>query len=349
MLDAPVILAIAPKKVTRTVAAWVAGCKTLDNEVNIAGVILTGVAGKRHSRVITEAVERYADTPVLGVIPRISGSDLLPSRHLGLITPAEFESSEDSLIDLRKVFEENVDVGRIIEIADQTPDLKHDFAKIKAPRQKKFTVGYFKDKSFSFYYPENLEALADEGAEMRPVSSIDDPHLPADIDALYIGGGFPETNLPALVANRSMMRSVRQAAENGLPIYAECGGLIYLSKFLFYKGHRYEMAGVFPAEITMCRKPQGHGYSIMEVDSDNPYFERGRRIKGHEFHYTTVENPNAAQTCLRVERGSGAYDKRDGFTAGNTFATYLHLHALSETGWAKAIANKAVEYRKKSN
>ncbi len=349
LLGAPVIIAIAPKKVTRTVAAWVLGCKHLDPDINIAGVVLTGIAGARHRKVITEAVENDTGVPVIGAIPKVRNTDILPSRHLGLITPVEFENSGESMNELRQLFEDNVDTDRLIEIARSAPEMEAiSEPEIRKPDEK-FNIGYFKDRSFSFYYPENLEALERQGAQLVPINSISDTRLPEGLAGIYIGGGFPETNLDALIANRPMMRQVKRASDMGMPIYAECGGLIYLSKNLYYNGRNYEMAGIFPVDIEMNERPAGHGYSIMKIDAENPYFEIGAEIKGHEFHYTRATRLNGAETVMQTIRGSGAKNGRDGLTHKNTLATYLHLHALSGSVWAKSFARKAIEYAKKDN
>ena len=210
-------------------------------------------------------------------------------------------------------------------------------------------IGFFADKIFSFYYPENLEALENEGSELIKISSIEDKELP-EIDGLYIGGGFPETNLKELLVNISMMKSVKEKANQGMPIYAECGGLIYLSNSIEIEKKTYSLANVFPINLKMDKKPQGHGYYNVKVDKENPFFEIGEEIKGHEFHYSKVlSGYDDIQTCFSVERGSGSFKKRDGLIFKNVFARYLHLHSLGYKNWAKSFVNLVVKNKELIN
>ncbi len=206
-------------------------------------------------------------------------------------------------------------------------------------------VGYFRDAVFTFYYPENLEALESLGAELVPVSSLEDTRLPA-LDALYIGGGFPEVHAERLVQNRKLMESVRCASGNGLPIYAECGGLIYLARAITCHDKRYDMAGVFDIDLRLDAKPVGHGYAQVCIDRPCPFFPNGTELRGHEFHYSgPVAPPEAQQTCMAVDRGFGLGNRRDGLVKNNTMACYIHLHALGNRAWAKAVMRKAHDYR----
>jgi cobyrinic acid a,c-diamide synthase len=205
-------------------------------------------------------------------------------------------------------------------------------------------IGYFKDSVFTFYYPENLEALEARGAELVPVSSLADQSLP-EVDALYIGGGFPETHAEQLVRNRSMMKAVKDKALEGLPIYAECGGLIYLARSLRCGDVVYPMAGLFPIDLVMHRKPVGHGYTAVRVDSPNPFYAVGTSLRGHEFHYSGLaEGPQGEESCMRVERGVGVGGSRDGLVRFNTLACYTHVHADGVESWASAMVSRAADH-----
>ena len=206
------------------------------------------------------------------------------------------------------------------------------------------TIGYFSDSVFTFYYPENLEALGRAGARLVAISSIDDSRLP-DIDALYIGGGFPETQLEKLLGNTSLMKSVRDAGEAGMPIYAECGGLIYLSRTLHMGAKKYQLAGLLEVDLEMHPKPCGHGYVAMTVDRDNPYYTPGTTIRGHEFHYTGIMSAPSFDTCMKVEKGSGLGLGRDGLVYRNCLASYMHIHADGVPEWAPAFVRAASRYR----
>jgi cobyrinic acid a,c-diamide synthase len=335
LLKAPVILVINVTKVTRTVAALVLGCKMLDTEVNIASVILNQVAGKRHEQLIKNAVESETGIKVVGSIPKIKDMEILPSRHLGLVTPGEYDKSSVAVEEVRKIVKENVEIDSVINIAENAENLEEEFFEIKHDDSGRgLKLGYFKDKIFSFYYPENLESLANRGVELVSISSIADKKLP-DIDGLYIGGGFPESNIMELLRNRELMEQVRLKAESGLPIYAECGGLMYLAESIEYEGEIHSLSGVFPMEVKMKKEPQGHGYMQVSLNEKNPFFAQGIELRGHEFHYSRISNINEnIKTCLDVKRGKGAIDGKDGLIYKNVFASYMHLHSEGSPEWA---------------
>jgi cobyrinic acid a,c-diamide synthase len=345
LLQAPVLLVVSAAKVTRTVAAIVRGCIDFDPAVNIAGVILNRVAGKRHLRVLSDSIREWTGLPVLGAIPRL-GDDatLIPGRHLGLITPAEYEDGADLQATLRGIAEDFLDIDAIIEIAESAPPLSYTSRASRPVRSEQVKIGYFRDPVFTFYYPENLEALRAQGAQLAQVSSLDDGALP-ELDALYIGGGFPETHADHLARNRSMMKSVEEHARNGLPIYAECGGLMYLCRSLRWDGVVYPMAGLFPVDLSMHQKPVGHGYTSLRVDAPNPFYPIGTSIRGHEFHYSApVDGALNAESCMRVETGAGLGAGRDGMVRFNTLACYTHIHADGAESWAAAMTSRAATH-----
>jgi cobyrinic acid a,c-diamide synthase len=180
------------------------------------------------------------------------------------------------------------------------------------------------------------------------MNSLSDSRVP-DIDGLYIGGGFPETHAEALASNQSFRENLRQLAESGLPIYAECGGLVYLGEELLMEGKRYPMVGVLPIVFGFSRRPQAHGYTIIEVDRQNPYFEVGTKLRGHEFHYSNVLewHGKARDLTFKVERGTGLVDKRDGVCYKNVLATYTHIHALGFPCWAEGVVSRSRENKQK--
>jgi len=348
-LKTPVIIVQNISKVTRTAAATILGCMKLDPDLNIAGVILNQVAGERHGKVAKDSIEDITGIPVVGMIPKLSAKFILPSRHLGLITPEEFEEKSNIILDLQNIIEENVDVSKIIELSRNVASIDYENEEtIKSDystKQTKVKIGYFKDQSFSFYYPENLELLVEAGAELIPISPASQADL-EDFDALYIGGGFPETNLKSLASNNSMFSALKKLVEDGLPVYAECGGLMYLAEEIQWKGNAYSLSGILPIKIKMFDKPQGHGYSEVVVDSENPFFDLGCNIKGHEFHYSKIIDFNPElKSSLSVLRGSGCFNKRDGLTYKNVFASYLHVHALATPEWIKGMIKCACNYQ----
>ena len=351
LLKAPVILVCNVTKATRTVAAIIYGLREFDRSVNIAGVIINQYGGPRHKKIITEAIEKSTGIPVVGAIPRIKGESLLPARHLGLITPAEQTEVSTMIERLGKLISENVDLEKIVSLAQTAPELECENmpSEISAQGQRNVRIGYFSDSAFTFYYPENLESLQEIGAELIPISSLEDRNLP-NIDALYIGGGFPETHVDKLAQNRELMQIVKEQAENGLPVYAECGGLIYLCRSLTIDKTTYPMTGFFDVNLVMKKAPQGHGYSLMEVDRANNLFPVGTVLKGHEFHYTTpVDGDVKIDSVLQVTKGSGFAGGRDGLVKNNVWAGYLHIHALGTPEWAQNFVKMAEKYKNEKN
>jgi cobyrinic acid a,c-diamide synthase len=346
LLDAPVVLVVNAAKVTRTVAAIVNGCRAFDPDVAIEGVILNRVAGERHLKVLSDSITKNSGAPVVGAIPALGDdSTLIPGRHLGLVTPSEFRDGANLESKLRGIAE-SLDVDRMIDIARSAGPITADST---APRggtgaARRVRIGYFKDTVFTFYYPENLEALEAGGAKLIPVSSLEGESLPK-VDGLYIGGGFPETHAEQITRNRSMMDSVRDAAVGGLPVYAECGGLIYLARSLRWNDTTYPMSGLIPIDLDMHRKPVGHGYTLIHIDAPNPFYPIGTSIRGHEFHYSgPMGGLDEVTSCMTVESGVGLGGARDGIVVENTLASYTHIHADGVTEWAKSIIKKAAEY-----
>jgi len=331
-LACPVVLVLSPTKVTATTAATVLGCQQLAPDLDLRGVILNQVAGERHARVVRQAIEQHTGVPVLGVLPKINGQ-VLPSRHLGLVPPAEQEPAELLRDIMANAARQNCDLERMLDIAHSAGSLK---ATAPEPVEneshlataERVRIGYFYDSAFTFYYPENLEALQNGGAELVAISALTDKQLPP-LDALYIGGGFPETHTEKLSANQDLLGAVQQAATGGLPIYAECGGLMYLAESLEWEGNHVPMAGVLPIRVRMHDRPQGHGYCRMVVDQPNPFFSEGTVLVGHEFHYSFLTGgATGVTTAYRVEKGRGCVDNRDGIVHGSTLASYLHLSLL---------------------
>jgi len=337
-LQAPVVLVVNATKVTRTIAALVLGCQKLDPAVQIGAVIVNQIGSVRHGRIVREAIESACRVPVLGAIPRAGADPLLPTRHLGLVTPHEHANRDSLAQSLSELVSGRVDFDRLLEIARQAPAFPVPSVPVRhqdgGPR---LTIGYLNDSAFSFYYPENLEALR-AGADLVSISALGDASLPANVDALYIGGGFPETHAQALSANSSFLGSLREAARRGLPIYAECGGLMYLSRAVTWHGRRVPMAGALAFEVAVCDSPQGHGYAELMVDRANPFFPVGTRLRGHEFHYSRIipEDGHPATACA-VLRGAGCLAGRDAIVQDNIWAAYTHLHALATPEWARGM------------
>lgn len=349
LLNTPVVVVLPVTKVTRTAAAFVLGLKLLDEDVKIAGVILNLVGGVRHKRIVTQAIEDETGIPVLGAIPRLK-EDPLPDRHLGLITPSEHCEAERSIETSGQLVSDNVDCDKLLDISRRVKPLKlsirSDADIDKTGRSLK--IGYIFGSAFNFYYPENLDTIRRSGCDLVVIDPLRTKSLP-ELDALYIGGGFPETHATELTTNREFMNSVADAAQRGLPIWAECGGLMFLAEKLIWQGKEYKMAGVLPVDVVMHKRPQGHGYQEVEVDRENPFLEVGTIIRGHEFHYSQVETASIKSTIFDVKRGTGIGNKRDGFIINNVVASYLHIHSAATPEWGRGIIKAAMNYKKRCN
>jgi cobyrinic acid a,c-diamide synthase len=336
-LAAPVVLVLDCTKMTRTAAALVLGCRAMDPEVDLAGVILNRVGCGRHETIVREAVAGIAGTPVLGAIRRITGDDPLPGRHLGLVTAVEHPDPEEAVQRAAEAVAAGVDLDRLLAVAQWAPEL--ELMPVDSPiEQVAVTIGYLEGKAFSFYYPENLERLRAAGVQLVPIDPANASVLP-DVDGLYIGGGFPEVHAARLGANTEFTASVRARVDAGMPIYAECAGLMYLARELVVDG------GVLDLVVEQRPTPQGHGYEVAVVDRDNPFFAAGTRLVGHEFHYSRlVDGGERQNSVLRVERGTGIGGQRDGIIDGRVWASYLHLHAGATPGWADGFLSLAAQF-----
>lgn len=344
-LDLPVLLVVDCTKTTRTVAVLVLGCQRFDPEVRIGGVILNRVGTPRHEALVRQAVEQYTGIPVLGAMPR-SKEDAFPQRHLG-ITPCPEHAGAGAAV---QTLAEKA--ARYLDLVGIEKMMAPCASEPEAPRparhgaEDSVRIGILKDAAFQFYYAENLEALVRCGAQLVEINALTAKELPM-LDGLYIGGGFPETSAQALSANVSFRGSLKRAAEAGLPIYAECGGLIYLGESMVLGDEVFPLVGLFPVRFGLMKKPQAHGYTVLKVEGKNPYYPEGTEIKGHEFRYSRVEEwgGEVARLALRMERGVGFAGGRDGLVFKNVLALYTHIHALGTISWAPALVARAREYR----
>ncbi len=294
---------------------------------------------------VTEAVEKYTGLPVLGAIPRMK-RDIFPMRHLGVTPHQEYEGSEEAMALLAEMAVASLDLDRIEDVMVQV-DGWNPVERTVLP-EKKLRIGLLMDAAFQFYYSENLEALELAGAELISINALEQKELPA-LDGLYIGGGFPETSAGKLAANVSFRDSVKAAADCGLPIYAECGGLIYLGSSIEIDGEEFSLTGVFPVRFGMSKKPQAHGYSIFETSAINPVYEVGTEVKGHEFRYSVILewSGDSKGLVFEMKRGVGFMDGRDGLCYKNVLALYTHVHALGTPQWAMGFMKCCYEFRKK--
>lgn len=340
----PVILVVDVTRMTRSVAPLVLGFMNFDPAVHIRGVILNKVARPRHEAMLRAAIQEYCGIPVLGAIPKNAYS-VFPERHLGLVPAAEHDSVREAIAANIGVARQHLDLAQIRQLAETAPPLQLEAPALPTKVPATVRIGVISDAVFTFYYPENLEALACAGAELVYINSLEDPALPP-VDGLYIGGGFPEVFGGVLAANEGLRNAIKAASLGGLPIYAECGGLMFLGRSIIWEGNRYPMCGIFDFDVVIEGKPQGHGYTEMRSLPGNPFFPPGTCIKGHEFHHSRVINADPKlRYTYEVLRGEGIGEKRDGVMCRNTFATYHHIHAIANPDWAPRFVAQARTFK----
>ena len=332
-LSTPVVLVIDSSGMTRGIAPLIRGYLDFDPDVDIRGVILNKVGGARHEAKLRAALERYTDAEVLGAIGRDAKLEI-PERHLGLV-PANEAGAADAVIGrLADAITAGTDLDRIIEIANaaRPPAEVSGFdSQHPAPDVR---IAIARDAAFGFYYQDDIEAFARAGAELIPFDTLNDAHLP-EADGLFIGGGFPETHLDALTANKSLQSDIRQALAAGMPAYAECGGLMYLARSIEWRGEHGDMVGVVPADVIVGKRPQGRGYMVVEETGNSPWPAfRKTNIPVHEFHYARLENlPADNHFTHRVLRGTGIDGDHDGLIINKLLAGFAHHRNTTANPW----------------
>lgn len=346
-LGAPVVLVIDTAGVTRGIAPLLMGYRMFDQEVDIAGVVLNRVASPRQEEKMIAAIERYTDIAVLGAIGR--RSDLVvEERHLGLTTPQETDDVEKVISRLAESVAAGVDLARLEDIAatrgasdERVRPIVVSTAK-PAPAPDAPTIAVARDAAFCFYYQDDLEALERAGAKLAFFSPIEAKRLP-DADGLFIGGGFPESRIAELAANTAMRADIADKARAGLPIYAECGGLMYLSRRIVWNDAAGDMVGLVPGDAVVHERPQGRGLVVLEETDALPWppvpavgpTSAGRRVRAHEFHYARLENlAEGLSYGWKVLRGDGITGRDDGVVIANTVASFAHLRTTSRFDWA---------------
>ncbi len=347
LLKSPVILVLDCTKSTRSMAALVKGFVEFE-QVSIKGVILNKIARPRHEKIIRESIERYTPLKVLGVLPKLK--HLPPERHLGLITAYEYDF-DAFLSELVSVLEKNLDLEEVLKFAKEAQELevedvldKNFLSEIE--NYKGVKIGVIRDEAFQFYYPENLEILKLFGAELIFLNSMKDKRLP-EIHGLYVGGGFPEVFGERISENKDFLKDIKEGIEEGLPVYVECGGLMFMGSFIEWSGRRYPMVGVLPMGFEVKKKPQGHGYVIAEVIENSSFYRKGEKIIGHEFHYSKpcdIEEERI-KFAFKLQKGTGVIKNFDGIIYKNLFASYTHVHAFGVKFWAERFLKKAWEFK----
>lgn len=337
-LQLPVVLVLDARGMSRGAAALLHGLVTFDPAVRVAGVILNRVGGSRHEGKLRAAIERFTSIPVLGAIGEDARLGVL-ERHLGLVPAGEMGDAARRIASMGEAVCAGIDLDAVLAIAASAPAFPP--ARAPAPSEanpsgRGLRIGIASDRAFGFYYADDLDAFREAGATLVPVDTMADAALP-DVDGLFIGGGFPEVFGAELAANRPFRESLRRAIEGGLPVYAECGGLMYLARTLSWRGHAWDMVGAVPADVVMQGKPAGKGYVRLAETAEHPWGRgEGTVTRAHEFHYSTLANVEAGlRHAWRVERGEGVGDGRDGIVVRNLLASYSHQRNAGGNDWVR--------------
>jgi cobyrinic acid a,c-diamide synthase len=340
-IKSQVILVLDASKAARSIAATAMGFKNFEKNSRICGIILNKIGSPKHEKLCRDALKKTG-LPILGVIPR---NDVLQleSRHLGLIPVKEELSLDKKIKSIAKSLSSFIEIEKIIKLSKDVPNLPQ----INVTKNKKMQtrIAVALDESFNFYYQDNIDSLKRLGAEIVYFSPISDKKIPP-CDGIYIGGGFPEVKGDLLQKNNQMKKIIKKYAEDGLPIYAECGGLMYLTRSISYKSGKYKMVGLFDA-VTVMEKKLKLNYTSAKTTSNSPFSLQSKIIRGHEFHYSELDLLSKdSKFAYDLSIGIGIKNKKDGLTVYNTLASYMHIH-FSNSPITEKFVNACISYSKK--
>lgn len=336
----PIVLVIDTQGMTRGIAPLLLGYQAFNDKINIAGVILNKVGGPRHEQKLRDVIKQYTNIVVVGAVPRLKELNIT-ERHLGLIPSNETTNTDDVISTIASVIEKHVDLDLLLKIsatAEELPKSNYQLNSKNKPLSLKVAIA--RDAAFGFYYPSDLNAFRTEGVELVEFDTLNDTTFP-EVDALFIGGGFPESWMQELEANSSLRTQIYDAIESGLPTYAECGGLMYLSQSIEWKGKKSNMVGAIPADIVMNERPQGRGYVSLK-QTNNALWKKENtmaEISAHEFHYSAFKDINDLDSnseikyAYEMKRGNGISGIHDGLIYKNLLANYAHLRDTGRYHW----------------
>ncbi len=344
LLGSPVVLVVDARGLTRGVAPLVEAQSRFDKDVRTAGVILNRVGGSRHESKLRAAIEHYTAIPVLGAVSD-NKALTIPEGHLGLL-PANDHPRADRVVEaISEAVCAQVDLELLLRVASRTRwPLPSAGKESMECLDGAVRIGVARDAAFGFYYPEDLEGLEAAGAELQFIDTLRDTALP-QVDALFIGGGFPERHMDALAANKPLRQEIRTRIRAGMPVYAECGGLMYLTRSLKWKGRGAEMVGAIEADAVMHEKPQGRGYVSLRETGNSPWplldgDSEDRIIYAHEFHYSDLENcAPEVDFAYEVIRGHGVDGRHDGIVVHNVLASFSHLRDVAAHSWTRKFVS----------
>jgi cobyrinic acid a,c-diamide synthase len=328
-LNAPVLLIVNAHGMSRSLAALVKGYAGFEKDIRIAGVIANQCGSAKHGTLLESALEASACPPLVGAVPRGAVPEL-KSRHLGLVTADTMSLSPEVLDSLASVFERHAHVGRILQMAGQSPSLTAALPEAET-KPARIRLGIARDRAFHFYYQDLFDELIHRGCSLEFFSPLDDTRLPEGLHGLYLGGGYPEAWAGELSANEHMINYVQAFAQTGRPVYAECGGLIYLSQGIeTLDGKTHKMSGILPAAARMLERRQALGYVEATLEHDSLWGMKGMRVRGHEFHYSALTSNPAGKdgwrTVYTLRKTRTKEPSQEGFQHGSVLASYVHLH-----------------------
>ncbi len=350
LLNLPVVLVVDCSGTSRGIAPLLLGYQMFDPNISYAGVILNKVAGSRHETKLRQVIEAHTDFKVLGVVHR--NKDIqLTERHLGLMPSHEMSTQADIVIDrLADLMTQSVDLASLQALGDSPLLLKSAQPTAQTTAEIKLRIAYARDEAFGFYYPNDLHRFRQLGVELVPFDTSCSQQLPDNIDGLFIGGGFPEARLASISANSSLRQSIKTHIEQGLPSYAECGGLMYLCSEMLLDGQNYPLCDLIPAQVVMNQRPQGRGYVVLEPTPNHPWCRHTSparvAVKAHEFHYSSLKHlPENLTFAYTVKRGTGIDGIYDGIVLYNLLASYVHLRQTDECSWVDDFVSFIIKYK----
>lgn len=340
LLDLPVVLVLDVWGMTRTAAAVLEGMRRFDPDVRLSGCILNRVGSDRHREMVEAALPDDLRQLILGAIPHDPDMEI-PERHLGLLTAEENDHTKGARDAAQQRAGRQLDLDRLTSIAGVRKVTSRENVKLPttAPGTR---LAIARDRAFCFYYEDNLRLLVEAGFELVPFQPTLDPHLPANVDAIYIGGGYPESFAADLAANASLGADLREHAASGVPIYAECGGLAYLSRSLVdFDGVRHPMSGVLPLDVAMDGRYLAVAYVETRTRVASPLGEAGTVARGQEFHQSRVIKSDLNPELFELTTSEGEV-RQDGYLQDGVVASYVHLHLGSAPGIADSLLEAAL-------
>ncbi|MBM7854346.1 cobyrinic acid a,c-diamide synthase [Desulfohalotomaculum tongense] len=340
----PVVLVVSARGVGRSLAAMVKGYLEFDPKVNMIGVVVNQAGSRSHAELLRHSIEEELGVPVLGVLAR-HGQLEIPGRHLGLMPASEMPGLPGRLEQLAGIVDEEIDIDRLLSLAGKAPPLDCELPGCD-PVVRDVTIAVAMDEAFNFYYQDSLHYLKELGAGLVYFSPLNDTALPQPVNGIILGGGFPEVFLPRLSANRAMRTELKSMARRGVPIYAECGGFMYLCSDIYgMDGISYPGVGLVPGTVKMQNSLSALGYVTGKLQKNCLLGRAGDLIKGHEFHWSTVSGLSPGHAAYSLQGGRGQDGRRDGYTLGNLFASYVHIHWRGNPGAARNFLLACAKYK----